>query len=361
MQRLRPHFSDIRASWKEMLRDRLGLAAGEIRALSSLRLDAQYEMLRTENLKAYTAWLLEVGDSFEQQSVPLDVASAALAFYFEACIPFLDSGAPHLPAAAFARFASASQLLLMLGFTRKRDDKRNAMEQRLIEAEQRLRRFSVHLVNAYEQTGRRIARDLHDEIGHNLLVLKLYLELITIDVKEGHPDQVIPKLDEAVTLITHAIEGVRRLAFNLGPAILEEAGFVPTVRRYAKQFTDRTGIKVQFKIQLTVKLPSIFEVTLYRVLQGALSNVVEHSRAKSVRIRLLARRGMLLMSIHDDGRGFDIKKTLGNPNQAFGLMSIRQRIELLGGKLKIDSRTGGPGRPGTRIDVELPLEDIEAA
>jgi len=363
MAQLSPHFSDIRTSWKGLLRDRLKLSTREIRRLAVLQLDSQGNALRSGDCQTYAVWLEEQGDQFERKSVPMDHAFTALALYFEACIPFLISGTVNLPAAALARFVFASEFFLMLGFSRSRQEKWNEMEHRLIDAEQRLRRFSVHLMSAYEQTGRRIARDLHDEIGHNLIVLKLYLELMSLDLKEGHPEKVIPKVDEAVALICHAVEGVRRLAFNLGPAILEEAGFVPTLQRYAKQFAERTGLKIYLKVQLTVKLPSIFEVALYRVLQGALSNVVEHSRARNVRVGLYVRHGTLLMSIQDDGRGFDIKKTLGDPNQAFGLMTIRQRVELLGGKLRMESRTrrAGPHTSGTRIEVEIPLEEIEAS
>jgi signal transduction histidine kinase len=362
-ERIAPHFADIRSSWKALLRDKLKLSAAEIRTLAGWKIESQYENLHEGHFKDYVLWLQEQGQLFDRRSIPMDRAIAALALYFEACIPFLIAGTTPLPAAALVRFVSESEFALILGFSRHRQEKWNEMESRLVEAEQRLRRFSVHLVNAYEQTGRRIARDLHDEIGHNLLVLKLYLELMNMDLKEGHPEQVSTKLDEAVGLIGHAIEGVRRLAFNLGPAILEEAGFLPTLQRYAKQFQDRTGIKTHFKVQLTVKLPSIFEVTLYRVVQGALSNVVEHSRAKNVRIALSVRRGRLLMFIHDDGRGFDVAKTSMDPHQAFGLMTIRQRIELLGGKLRVDSRIGAAGRKGagTKIEVEIPLEDIEAA
>jgi signal transduction histidine kinase len=362
-ERLRPHFADIRSAWKALLRDKLKLNTSEIRSFSVLKLESQYDNLHNGDLKAYVLWLEEQGQLFDRRSIPMDHAIAAFTLYFEACLPFVVQGESPLPAAAVLRFLSESEFALILGFSRHRQEKWNEMEVRLVEAEQRLRRFSVHLVNAYELTGRRIARDLHDEIGHNLLVLKLYLELMNMDLKEGHPDQMSTKLDEAVGLIGHAIEGVRRLAFNLGPAILEEAGFLPTLRRYAKQFTDRTGIKTHFKVQLTVKLPSIFEVTLYRVVQGALSNVVEHSRAKNVRLSLTARRGRLIMSIQDDGRGFDVQKASMDPSQAFGLMTIRQRVELLGGKLKVDSKV----RPttqrgaGTKIEVEIPLEDIEAA
>jgi two-component system sensor histidine kinase DegS len=363
VEKLSPHFADIRSAWKALLRDKLKLSTSEIRTISALKIESQKENLCTGNFKSYVLWLEEQGELFDRRAIPMDRAIAALALYFEACIPFLVADPGPLPGAALLRFVSESELALILGFSRHRQEKWSEMENRLVEAEQRLRRFSVHLVHAYEQTGRRIARDLHDEIGHNLLVLKLYLELMNMDLKEGHPEQLITKLDEAVGLIGHAIEGVRRLAFNLGPAILEEAGFLPTLRRYAKQFEDRTGIKTHFKVQLTVKLPSIFEVTLYRVVQGALSNVVEHSRAKNVRLSLTARRGRLLMAISDDGRGFDVQKTSMDPHQAFGLMTIRQRIELLGGKLRVDSKIGAVGRKtgGTRIEVEIPLEDIEAA
>jgi signal transduction histidine kinase len=98
-------------------------------------------------------------------------------------------------------------------------------------------------------------------------------------------------------------------------------------------------------------------------MQGALSNVVEHSHARHVQIDLHTRDGVLMMSIRDDGRGFDLGKTLRDPNQAFGLLTIRQRVELLGGKLKMESRMRRIGKqgPGTTIWVEIPLEDIEAA
>lgn len=362
-ERLLPHFTAIGTAWKGLLRDRLLLDPSAIRALAGLKLDSQYETLRNGDLEGYTAWLEQQGQALERRSIPMDRALAALAFYFEACAPFVADTPHKVPGAALLRFVSASELSLVLGFLESRQENSNAMEARLIDAEQRLRRFSVHLVSAYEQSGRRIARDLHDEIGHNLLVLKLYLELMNVDLKEGQPQQVSAKLDEAVTLIAHAIEGVRRLAFNLGPAFLEEAGFVPTLQRYAKQFTERTGIKTHFTAQLTVKLPSIFEVTLYRIMQGALSNVVEHSRARNVRVNIQSKRGKLVMTIEDDGRGFDVRRRLSDPHQAFGLMTMRQRVELLGGKLKVDSRTASASRrkAGTRIEVELPSEDIEAA
>jgi signal transduction histidine kinase len=360
---LLPHFRNIGLSWRSMLKERLQLKPSDIRMMNGLAVESHYDVLRSGDFKTYSASMEAQGAQLDSRSVPMDRAIAALSLYFEACLPFLTPTPKQLPAAALIRFVSISQYLVVVGYLNHRQTKWNELEQRLLDAEQRLRRFSVHLVNVYEQTGRRIARDLHDEIGHNLLVLKLYLELMNVDLKEGHPDHLSTKLEEAVALISHAIEGVRRLAFNLGPALLEEAGFLPTLRRYVGQFSDRTGIKATLNVQLTVKLPAIFEVTLYRVMQGALSNVVEHSHARHVQIDLHTRDGVLVMSIQDDGRGFDLGKTLRDPNQAFGLLAIRQRIELLGGKLRMDSRTRRVGKQGsgTTILVEIPLEDIEAA
>jgi len=334
-----------------------------LRALSKLELETQYKNLRCGDFNSYASALELQGRLFESRSVAIELAVAAMVCYFEVCQLYLSAGRTKESIAALSQFISASQLVLIQGFTMQYQQRRQELEQRLQESEQHFRRFSIHVVGLYEQTGRRIARDLHDEIGHNLLVLKLYLELMSVDLSHGHSEQISGKIEEAVSLIAHAIEGVRRLAFNLGPAILEKAGLVATVRRYAGQFTRRTGINVQFHIDVPIKLPSIYEVTLYRVLQGALSNVVAHSKAENVEVNLGVQNKHLWMSVEDNGQGFDVKKTLNDPSRAFGLMAIRQRVELLGGSLRMESRPKRTGkRPsGTRIEIQIPLEGSEAA
>lgn len=363
---LLPHIDGIHRSWKKLLKEKLHLDPPAVRALLGLNIEAQYKNLQSGDIEAFSEALEAQGKLLQRRGIPMDRTVAAFTLYVEACVPFLSLSPHQLLLDALIQMVSASQYFLVMGYSRQSEEHWNELEQRLIESEKRVRHYSVHLVSIYEQTARSIARDLHDDIGHNLLVLKLYLELINVDLKEGHREHVSQKLDEAVNLIGHAIDGVRRLAFNLGPAILEEAGFVPTLRRYGEQFAERTGIKTRFDIQLSVKLPSIFEVTLYRVMQGALSNVVEHSGAKNVRIGLHTRRGkqvipIVTMSIEDDGKGFDLQKTLRYPNQAFGLMTMRQRVEMLGGKFRTESRSRSVGAegPGTTIEVEIPVEAIE--
>jgi signal transduction histidine kinase len=203
----------------------------------------------------------------------------------------------------------------------------------------------------------RLSRDLHDEIGHNLIVLKLYLEMIKGDIDKGHQGQVGQKIDEALSLVAGGIDSVRRLILDLGPAILDEVGLLPAIKQYARQFQSRTGIVVTVhESNLPSALPPSYETTLYRVLQGALSNVVRHARAKNVKISLgSARESVIVMVVEDDGVGFDVVRKSAGP--AFGLTAMRERVESLGGRIELESRAsrGGRMRPGTRIEVTLPI------
>src|ERR1019366_2474738 len=121
----------------------------------------------------------------------------------------------------------------------------------------------------------------------DLIVLKLYTEVIELDLKKNDISQLRRKLKESVTLIKHALKSVRHLTFDLGPAVWNAQGFVPAVRLYSRQFSSRTGIKVPLDTaRMRGRVPTRCETALYKVLQGALSNVVAHADAKSVKITL---------------------------------------------------------------------------
>jgi signal transduction histidine kinase len=133
---------------------------------------------------------------------------------------------------------------------------------------------------------------------------------------------------------------------------------MPSVRLYARQFAARTRLNVEVQEgDLSRPIPAGHEIALYRVLQGALSNVVRHARAHNVRIAIGAvRSAVLVMTIEDDGVGFDRARLSGE--RAYGLAAMRERIEGLGGRLHVESRLARPGvaRPGTRIEIDLPLQ-----
>jgi two-component system NarL family sensor kinase len=263
---------------------------------------------------------------------------------------------------AFARWASIYQFLLLTGYAQHGAIERQKLEERISQAERRLQDFSVELGEAYEKERRHLAQDLHDEIGHDLIVLKLYTEVIALDLKKNDTSQLRRKLKESVTLIKHALKSVRSLTFDLGPAIWNEQGFVPAVRLYARQFTDRTGIKVRLNAaRMQVPLPAHCETALYKVLQGALSNVVAHADAHNVNITLANGVDSVAMKIEDDGRGFNVVRKLDVPRQSYGLRAMRERIELLGGAIDFASH---PARlraecRGTTIEAHLPLHESE--
>jgi two-component system sensor histidine kinase DegS len=236
------------------------------------------------------------------------------------------------------------------------------MEARVNLAERRSQGFAVELGDAYEKERRRLAQDLHDEIGHDLIVLKLYTQVIALDMKKGAVGQLQRKLKEFVSLINHALKGVRHLTFDLGPAIWHEQGFLPAVRLYARQFAKRTGLKVRFDARrLGVELPGRYETALYKALQGALSNVAAHAGAQHVKIALASRNKWVVMTVEDDGKGFNPQRKLRTPRYSYGLRAMRDRIELLGGTIHFASWPSrrATGRRGTVIEFSLPLHEAE--
>jgi two-component system NarL family sensor kinase len=203
------------------------------------------------------------------------------------------------------------------------------------------------------------SKDLHDEIGHDLLVLKLYTQIIEMDLRKGNLAQVRRKLKESVSLIDRALQGVRHLVFDLGPAVWNEQGFLAAVRVYSRQFAARTGIKTRFNTRrLRATLPTRYESALYKVLQGSLANIAAHSGAQQARITVSSRRDEILMKIEDDGKGFEVQRKLSDPHHSYGLRAMRDRIELLGGAIRFASqpRSKGSAGSGTTIEVRLPMD-----
>jgi two-component system sensor histidine kinase DegS len=181
--------------------------------------------------------------------------------------------------------------------------------------------------------------------------------MIALDVKKNALRSVEPRLSEAISLVSHAIDSVRRLVLDLGPAVFDELGFLPGVRSYVQQFSSRTKINVSLKEgYLPAEIPMSLQVAIYRLLQGALSNVLKHASAKNVKVSLGSRQGsVLILVIEDDGIGFVSCAETGR--QSFGLTAMRERVEVLGGRIDIQSRAAGPLAKdhGTRIEVDLPL------
>ena len=359
-----PQFHKIQSAWKVLLTE-LALPEDAEKRLCSLEVEELYEFLRSGNWHAYELTLERLGRDLAGSNVPEEYAVAALGLFFEVCLCGLLGQNPEDKeyALGVARLGSVSQLLLSSGYANHRAAGIRALEEKLQRTEDRAEGLATRVSEANEKERRRLASDLHDEIGHDLVVLKLYLEIITADIKKDVDSEVSRKLSEAIGLSTRAIESVRRLAFDLGPGIFDDSGFVRAIRSYAHRFTATTGVKARVRVSLgDTRLQDRDELALYRILQGALSNVLKHSRAKEVAIRVESHGSEVFMSIQDDGRGFHVARKLRDSQASFGLQAMRERIELLGGVFQIQSPAMRAGkRPhGTRIEVRLPLTRVEA-
>jgi len=331
------HRSGVEVAWRRLLR-RLGPEREEFRALSQLTLTAHEDELRAGDYEAYAEAVRRDGQVLARQGVPEEHATAAAILHLESSLArLLGRDVEQRDAAlALVRLTAALQSFTLAGYADGRSEGWRRLD---------------------EQERLRLSRDLHDEIGADLVVLKLYLEMMAMELGRGHIEPIGAKLEEALSLVSRTIDSVRRLTLDLGPAILEQIGFVPAVRLYARQFGSRTGIKVEVRVaDVPSAIPTGHERALYRVMQGALSNVAKHAKAQSVRISLGSLRdAMLVMIIEDDGVGFDPSQLL----HTFGLTAMRDRLQSLGGRLHVESRTprGLGGRSGgTRIEIDLPLQ-----
>jgi signal transduction histidine kinase len=337
LERLTPLFPDIHAAWQASL-PRLVRRRDESEAVASLALDRQRRPLAVGDFEAFTTEFERLGQSLADRGVAEEHAILALALYLEQCLPHFFRPKPAQPeaAVALARLVSVGQLFLHSGYANAREAGWRALD---------------------EQDRQRLARDLHDEIGHSLVVLKLYMEQMSGDLKSGRTKQAKRKLEETLALVTDAIESVRRVILDLGPAVLDELGLQQAVRLYARQFSARTGIKVNVRGSgLPARLPSTHETALYRLLQGALSNVLKHSRAQNTTVTLAAAPGpVVLMVVEDDGVGFQAHRRV--PALSFGLTTMRERMHALGGRFLVESwpTRGRKRHRGTRIEASLPL------
>jgi signal transduction histidine kinase len=331
---LQPKSSRIAREWRRLLRQ-LEPTRTEYEVLAHMDLRGLYRLVRAEDFDAFRGVAFQQGRTLALQGVPAEDAVTALGFYLESCLASLSKDEIDSKALALVRLVSVQQRLILTGYAAGR----------------------AAGGRADDRERYRLSRDLHDEIGADLVLLKLYLEMIGMKLEKGNLAEIASKLDDARALISRTLESVRRLTLDLGPAIVEQFGFMPAVRIYARQYAARTGVEVKVhQARLPKKIPPTHETALYRVLQGALSNVAKHARATKVDITVGGVRDrVLVMVIEDDGVGFD--PVALRPERAFGLTAIRDRIGSLGGRSHIDSRPAGlhGRRSGTRIEIDLPL------
>jgi hypothetical protein len=217
----------------------------------------------------------------------------------------------------------------------------------LRESANRLQHLSRRLLTVQEEERRHLSRELHDDFGQLLTALSLHLYA----VKSLAGAAAQSRLDECMAVLKDAIAQVRLLAIELRPTMLDTAGLDSTLRWLAEQHQQRTGIAIQVAGQVR-DVPGDVAIAGFRVVQEALTNIVRHARAHRVWIELSQRAEALELVVRDDGLGFDVAAALERATNGghLGLLGMRERAQVLGGKLQIDSEPG----QGTRIQISLP-------
>ncbi len=208
------------------------------------------------------------------------------------------------------------------------------------------------LIEAQEDERKRIARDLHDELGQQLSVLRLQLEV----AKKLCQDEVVcDKIDE-IQLIAQSIDkGIDFLAWELCPAALDDLGLISAIDNYLKQWSHHSGIKAElFDSSLKkARLAPTLETNIYRIVQESLNNIHKHAQATNVEVILEKRDDLIVLVIEDNGIGFNIKDKKKRSN-GLGLTGMKERAALMGGTLEIESKVGR----GTTIYVRIQASAI---
>ena len=215
------------------------------------------------------------------------------------------------------------------------------------ESAAQLHRLSARLVRAQEDERRLIARELHDEVGQALTAVKMQLAL----ARRSMPDAEARAIDEARAITDSALQSARQISRLLHPPMLEDTGLAATLDWFLKGFSERTGIPVEFVHSGMEERPAPeVETCLFRVVQEATTNIARHANATSCRVYLQRLPASAVLTVEDNGGGFDPGGARRAAAEGVGLLGIEERVTDARGSFRIES---APGR-GTRITVELP-------
>ena len=239
---------------------------------------------------------------------------------------------------------------------RSRNRELEAINNRLFErekAEETQQMLQRRLLSAQENEQNRIARELHDEIGQDLTGIKLLLE----GIPRLSQDQLDSSLHMGRESVSQLIDKVRDISANLVPSVLVDFGLTAALESLFERQRKQSRLKIRFESSMTQeRLDSEIETAAYRIAQEGLTNAIRHASAEEVVVKISMLDHSLKLLVEDNGVGLESTTALDS-RTSVGLPAMRQRVLLLGGELKVESAPGS----GTRLDVTLPLGDVETS
>jgi PAS domain S-box-containing protein len=223
------------------------------------------------------------------------------------------------------------------------------LEEQRIQGE--LRRLSREILRVQEAERARISREIHDEIGQTLTAIGLNLRTLK---SNGKPSEIKRKVQSVQNLLEKASDFIHVFSHQIHPSMLEDLGLIPALRSFIRDFEKNTSMRIQLKASGSPGRADIDQKAgLYRIVQESLTNVLKHSGTQKATVSIRKSPHAITLEIVDEGKGFDPTNVSDTPEkrQGLGVLGMRERARLIGGKFKILSQ---PGK-GTRVRVHLPL------
>lgn len=213
-------------------------------------------------------------------------------------------------------------------------------------------KFAAQIIKAQEEERKRVAREIHDGPAQTMANIVIQSEICE-KLFEKDVQAAKEELDILKKVTRSSLEELRKIIFDLRPAALDDLGLLAVTQRYCSDFQENTGILTDFVVLGNkIRLDPNIEVALFRIIQEGLNNVKKHSKANNVTVKIECLENIVNLNISDDGCGFDMDKNgIFSSGNHFGLMSIKERAELFGGSINIDSILGC----GTKLYISIPL------
>lgn len=212
--------------------------------------------------------------------------------------------------------------------------------------------FVLRIIEAQEDERKRISREIHDGPAQMLANVMVRSDLIERIHRERGPEEALTEIKSLKEMVRNSFQEVRRIIFDLRPMALDDLGLIPTLKKYLFSIEQyHKGVKFNFfHSGEENRLPAKYEVTLFRLIQESVQNALKHSGAEVINVTLTIDQSNVAVSVTDNGRGFDVQST--NP-QSFGIIGMKERVDLLQGKLLINSEIG----KGSNILITIPVQE----
>ncbi len=263
----------------------------------------------------------------------------------------------HFPAEISIKMLEDGMLMYVIkdiSERRSAEEMHEKLFNKLIEAQSIMKNLSRQLIQVQELERRNIARELHDEIGQTLTAIK-------IDILNAM--RFIPSLNaqeqlkDSIQMVEETLNNVREMSLKLRPSILDDLGLIPAVRWFLDRQSQRTGINAKVITKpLIEKIPPEIQITCYRIIQEAVTNIMKHSKAKNMSVEINIISNELYLIISDDGVGYDVQsaRKMATSGYSIGVLGMQERAEAVGGWLDIFSKSN----EGTKIHAIFPLKQI---